>query len=425
MVSVGVAALAFVALSGVSLLVFRGERARALLESRVDGERTISILFASLRNYEDFGTAIEAMPILSSKVIGIAIFAKDQSLLYAWGKPPAVATDERPVQIAAVDRWNEKYVENPRNDSTILLLRPSPAEPPPPVPPEGRRGARGSHSFMFETLRDADLITLEVRQPDYWRSVRMQTVLFPAVEVLLAALVIFVRFLLLRNIEYRARIEQQKNLVLVGTAASTLAHEIKNPLLAIRLQSGILARTLKGQGSRELAIIDDEVDRLSMLSQRINDILRDPAGNPGVVDVADIAAEVGTRLCGRSIVGRRAAAGAPARIDPERLRSVLENLVRNALESGGKAEDVTIEITAAGGQVVIDVLDRGGGLPQKDRARLFDPFFTTKSKGAGIGLVVCRRFINAAGGRISLEDRQGGGCRARVTLPAAPAGERA
>ncbi len=276
---------------------------------------------------------------------------------------------------------------------------------------------------MFDTLRKADFISLEVRQPDYWRSVREQTILFPVVEVLLAALVIFVRFLLLRNIEYRARIEQQKNLVLLGMAASTLAHEIKNPLLAIRLQSGILTRTLQGRGERELAIIDDEVSRLSMLSQRVNDFLRDPAGIPAVVEVADIAAEVGTRLCGRAIVNRMAGAVTRAHIDPERLRSIMENLVRNAMESGSKAEDVSIEIAGTNGQIVTDVLDRGVGLPQKDRARLFEPFFTTKSTGSGIGLVICRRFVNAAGGSISLEDRQGGGCRARVILPAARAGE--
>jgi len=425
LVSIGLAAIAFVALSGASVLVFRGARERTLLESRLDGERVIGMLFASLRNYDDFGAAIAAMPALSGKVIGVSVFSSDRQLLYAWGEAASAAREERSVQTAAGDRWTERYIENPRNASTIILLRPSPpGDRPPPQPPEDHRGASAAHLFMFDTLRKADVISLELRQPEYWRDIRVQAILFSLVEALIGALVIFVRALLLRNREYRSRIEQQKNLVLLGTAASTLAHEIKNPLLAIRLQSGILARTLRGAGERELAIIDDEISRLSALSQRVNDILRDPAGNPAPVDAAEMAAEVGIRLGGRSVV-RRAAGSGRAFIDSERLRSVLENLLRNAMESGGNAEDVSIEVSDEKGRVVIDVLDRGAGLPRNERERLFAPFFTTKSTGSGIGLMICRRFVEAAGGTIGLEDRPGGGCRARVVVPAAPQGERA
>ncbi|MBN2873902.1 MAG: sensor histidine kinase, partial [Spirochaetales bacterium] len=101
---------------------------------------------------------------------------------------------------------------------------------------------------------------------------------------------------------------------------------------------------------------------------------------------------------------------------PERLRSVLENLVRNALESGDST-DVGIQLSADESFVRIDVLDRGAGLAPEAALRAFDPFFTTKSRGTGIGLAVCKRFVTAAGGDIALEPRQGGGCVATVTLP--------
>jgi two-component system, NtrC family, sensor histidine kinase HydH len=413
MVSVGLAVLCFAALSGVAVLIFQGMRERTLLESHNDGERTVNTLFSSLRNHEDFGDAIETMPSLSEKVIGVALFAEDGTRLYTWGSAPAAPPDVPFVGATETDRMASMYRENARNASTIILIHPSREGPPPP-----KAGARerASHPFMFETLRRTNLIHLEIRQPSYWRDTRLQTVLFPIVEALLAALVVFVRFLVMRNAEYRTRIEQQKNLVLLGTAASTLAHEIKNPLLAIRLQTGILSRTLQGQGDREIAIIDDEVNRLSSLSHRVNDILRDPAGNPCRIDPRDIAAEVGTRLCGRPIV---TGTGGSVRIDPERMRSILENLLRNALESGGEEDKVAIEVTGTAAQTVVDVLDRGTGVPQKDRARVFDPFFTTKSRGSGIGLAICLRFVGAAGGTIELQDRAGGGCRARVILPAA------
>jgi len=234
---------------------------------------------------------------------------------------------------------------------------------------------------------------------------------------MLAALVLFVRGLIMRNGEYRRRIEEQENLVVLGTAASTLAHEIKNPLLSIRIQTHILEKTCPEQARREIGIINDEVERLSALSQRVGDYLRDPAGKPSSIDPSDIAHEVGMRMCGRDIL-QPAPAPPAVFIDPERLRSIMENLLRNALESGGPEEGVAIELGREEGGARIDILDRGRGIEPETADRIFDPFFTTKSRGTGIGLAVCKRFVTAAGGSIALGPRPGGGCRARVILPA-------
>jgi two-component system sensor histidine kinase HydH len=252
-----------------------------------------------------------------------------------------------------------------------------------------------------------------------------------------------VRSLYLRNREYRERIEGQKNLVVLGSAASTLAHEIKNPLLAIRIQTGLLEKLYAGQGGDELRIINEEVDRLSALSYRIGDYLRDPRGNPEVLAVYDALRETAERLTGRgsgfvrsletrSLETRPLEASPPegpppevleARVfaDPERLRSVFENLIRNALESGGKPEEAGASISAVpgSGRVMVTVFDRGRGVAPEDLGRVFDPFFTRKSAGTGMGLAICRRFAEAAGGSLSLENREGGGALVRLSLPAA------
>jgi len=346
----------------------------------------------------------------------------------------------------------------------VLVLAPFRVGPPPPksdrdgdrdtepgdssstdraAAPDSQREPSTAAGFFFTTLRKADSVYLEIRQPIYWRSRRLAAVLFSLTEFALAALVLFVRGLVVRNAEYRRRIEEQRNLVVLGTAASTLAHEIKNPLLSIRLQARILEKTCPPSAQREIGIINDEVERLSALSHRVGDYLRDPAGNPRPVDPREVAAEVGRRLCGRDIItpgteyktpsDSVSESGARVFIDPERLRSVLENLVRNALESGGTvtydnpasgtsgeccAPDVSIELSATERGVLIDVLDRGQGLSPEAAGRLFDPFFTTKSRGTGIGLSVCKRFVEAAGGNIRLQERSDGGCVARVELPA-------
>lgn len=438
--SLGLAVLAIAALTGLVAVLWRGMAERDSLQSRNDAERAMNVLFARLRDHEDFGAAIESDASLRERILGVAAYAADGSRLYAWGDAPAAFArhaadyyDDAARDDADPGDKGRLYIDNPANDSIILVSRsfgprpprkpdgypelPEPPELPDPSDPPPRDA---SAVFFFETLRDADSIVLEIREPEYWMRKRLERALFPAIAAALGALVLFVRALLLRNAEYRARIEEQRSLVVLGTAASTLAHEIKNPLLSIKLQARILEKTCPESARREIGIISDEVDRLSALSHRVGDYLRDPAGNQAVVDARDIAREVGERLCGRDVLVPSDDPAPLVRMDPERLRSVLENLVRNALDSSADAPGVSIEARVDGsGSVVVDVLDRGSGLSAEAAARLFDPFFTTKSRGTGIGLSICRRFAEAAGGSIALEPRTGGGCRARLSLPAA------
>jgi two-component system sensor histidine kinase HydH len=104
-------------------------------------------------------------------------------------------------------------------------------------------------------------------------------------------------------------------------------------------------------------------------------------------------------------------------LDPDRLRSVFENLLRNALESGGSEEVVGASIARNGGRLHITIYDRGKGISTEDLKRVFDPFFTRKSVGTGIGLCISKRFVQAARGTITLENREGGGALVRITLP--------
>lgn len=446
----GLTALAFAALTGLAMVIYDGNSQKNRLESRNDAERTMNHLLAGLRDQKDFGAAIESVPKLRQKVVGIGAYTADGSRLYAWGDVPPTWLPARSEEESAGTPVRV-YLENPANDSLVLILAPFRVGPPPP--PSDRDGIRDSDGydgrdrssetnafagtdsqreptpsagFFFTTLRKADSVYLEIRQPEYWSSRRLATALFPLAELALAALVLFVRGLIIRNNEYRRRIEAQRNLVVLGTAASTLAHEIKNPLLSIRLQARILEKTCPESAQREIGIINDEVERLSALSHRVGDYLRDPAGNPASVNPAEVAADVGRRLCGRDIVATSAEPCLPVFMDPERLRSVLENLVRNAIESDGPGDGkpgagIEVELRRDEKGVRIDVLDRGRGLSPEAASRLFDPFFTTKSRGTGIGLSVCKRFVEAAGGTIRLENRPGGGCAAKLVLPAAKA----
>lgn len=447
--SVGLAATAFAVLSGLALVIYDGIAKKDILESRNDVERTLNVLLSGLRDHSDFGAAIEAVPALRDKVIGVGAYTEDGSRLYAWGNVPEAGDFHAPAHGSGgtLGEQERHYTYKSADDSIVLVLSPFRIGPPIPVErsqtaadrsaaveerrvdEDARRESAPSAAF-FRILRKADSVYLEVRQAEYWRSRRLAGAFFPLVELALAALVVFVRGLILRNQEYRRRFEEQRNLVILGTAASTLAHEIKNPLLSIRLQTRLLERTCPEAARRELGIINDEVERLSSLSHRVGDYLRDPAGHPVPVSPREVAADVGMRLCGRDILKAADGPEPGVLVDPERLRSVLENLVRNALESGpdsgaageaaggGESVGVEMELCAIDGGVRIEVSDRGSGIDPAAAPRLFDPFFTTKSRGTGIGLAVCKRFVEAAGGTLVLKARPGGGTVARVDLPA-------
>jgi two-component system sensor histidine kinase HydH len=96
---------------------------------------------------------------------------------------------------------------------------------------------------------------------------------------------------------------------------------------------------------------------------------------------------------------------------------VLENLIRNALESGGPEDAVGAAIIRNSGGLCITVFDRGKGIPPANLSRVFDPFFTSKSTGTGIGLSIVKRFVEAVYGSVVLEQREGGGTVAKVFLP--------
>ncbi|MDR2515904.1 MAG: HAMP domain-containing histidine kinase [Spirochaetaceae bacterium] len=452
-------------LTAFSFIIIMGLRDRARLIRDRDIEQLFSALFASLREYESFDAAIADIPLLRERVAGFAVYGQNLEALWHWGgaperldeapllnRPPSrtgryMITDMRASSIKFVIQLGRVTPSPPRqprragqgaernmrhgdhqaasrmispnmalpNMASPNMASPNMAMPEPPAP-ETLFRQRSEPEGFFAVLMRGRYCYIEARDPAYWRTIISTTIAFPLTGIALFALLFYVRSLFVRNREYQEHIEEQKNLVVLGSAASTLAHEIKNPLLAIRIQTGILEK-LAG-GGEEVRIINEEVDRLSALTYRINDYIRDAKGRPEAVMVSRILSETAERMLpGRQFVLDRTGGDARVCFDPERLRSVFENLIRNALESGGKAEDCGAEIMRHGGTITVTVFDRGQGIAPGLLERVFDPFFTGKSSGTGIGLSICRRFVNAAGGSVRLENREGGGAAAHVTLP--------
>lgn len=267
-------------------------------------------------------------------------------------------------------------------------------------------------------LEFPDIIYLSFDAKAFMDRINQLYAMAAAGVVVILLIYCIVLYMLRQNYKYRELLREQESLVTLGQAARTLAHEIKNPLSAITLEIAILKRFAGNQLIDDVMIIEHETKRLKQLTDKVSDFLRNPRGNPQRLDLADTVEDLlplfpaGVRFSNR-------VSGAYISFDPDRLRSVLENLLKNAVEAceGGEV-DVTVDIFKESKHVVkLLVSDRGSGLAKGSEGRLFDPFYTTKIHGSGIGLAICKEFVQAAGGTISLRPRSGKGTIAEVTLP--------
>jgi two-component system sensor histidine kinase HydH len=428
---------AWMLLSALTIFILWGMRDRARLIRDNDNERIFNMLFASLRNYDDFGSAVESNPVLTERITGVAVYGADLTPAYQWGRVPELFDEALLNEVSDQSRFGRFTIPDRRGRSVKFVLHTDRMGPVGPRRAEGenRRQSRtdqnridqsrtdqGRQGFLFfNTLARGKYFYIDISHPAYWRMQTLTAVIFPFCVLILLFLVFYIRHLYLRNREYRAKIEAQQNLVVLGTAAATLAHEIKNPLLSIRLQTGILEKTFTAEDAEksreEIAIINQEVDRLSALIYRVNDYLREAEGHPLPFNSGELLADVSRRLCGRNILQGETIHNGMVLADKDRIRSVLENILRNALESGGPVEEIGAEIRKIDSLISMSIYDRGTGIAEENLKRIFDPFFTSKSTGTGIGLSVSKRFVEAAGGTIAVKNREGGGVMVTVMLP--------
>ncbi|HEX8796310.1 MAG TPA: ATP-binding protein [Polyangiaceae bacterium] len=227
-----------------------------------------------------------------------------------------------------------------------------------------------------------------------------------------------------------------ERLAAIGKMAAHVTHEIRNPLSAMGLNIEMLEEELQGAGADArdkaevrnlLAAVRREVQRLEHLSEEYLRVARLPQPR---MEADDVAAAVGDIVAfarpeielSHCTVNLHVEPRLPAALfDEAQLRQALLNLLRNAREAMPQGGPIDVGVTADGMSVVIDVDDRGGGIPEPIRARVFDPFFSTKGEGTGLGLAITRHIVEAHGGSVRCEPRDGGGTRFRIALPIAPA----
>ncbi len=237
-----------------------------------------------------------------------------------------------------------------------------------------------------------------------------------ASSIMLVAVFLLVLNIYRTNRRYRDTIARQESLVHIGQAARTLTHEIKNPLSAIMIQLALLKKTLTSEHHSDLEVIDQEIARLTALTNKVSDFLKNPLGEPVQVDLIELLESLIKRF--DTPIAFSAERRFQINFDEDRARSVFENLLKNAVESRADGDpEVTVSVEKGKRNTVhVFIKDRGDGISRAEMRKIFDPFYTTKIQGSGIGLSIARQFVAANKGELRLSRRDGGGTVAEVIL---------
>jgi two-component system sensor histidine kinase PilS (NtrC family) len=224
----------------------------------------------------------------------------------------------------------------------------------------------------------------------------------------------------------RQELQRQDRLAVIGELAAGLAHEIRNPVAAIRgavdeLQANLDQRSM---ALRLAAIAIRESDHLNQIVSGFLDFARRPSMCREPFDVSGLVEEVADQLRRKYGDAVEIRTDFPDRTcavsgDRSQIKQVFVNIARNGIEAMQERGTLTMRVKPRAGSVEIIFEDEGPGIDPDKTARIFDPFYTTKEQGVGMGLAICLRIVTAHDGTIRVGTRSGGGTAMCIRMPEA------
>ncbi len=228
-----------------------------------------------------------------------------------------------------------------------------------------------------------------------------------------------------RELERQRRLRDAERLAAMGRTVSSLAHDLKTPLVAI---GGFALQVWK-----KLPEVDPDRERLSLVireTQRLEHMVQDMldfSGNlrltrteENIPKIAEESLAVVKEIAEERKVQLQSRMDAPIpslTCDGMRIKQMLINLLTNAIDSSPEGGLVIVQACFHGNGLVLDVIDSGSGIPHQQRHMVFDPFFTTKAHGTGLGLPIVKKIVEAHRGVLEILDNPDRGLTFRVLLP--------
>ena len=219
-------------------------------------------------------------------------------------------------------------------------------------------------------------------------------------------------------------IREQASLARLGEMAAVLAHEVRNPLAAVRGAIQVLGRRFPEDG-QDATVVKEVLARLDGLNELMQELLlfaRTPKPKHTPVELRLVLENTTDLLAAdplfRDVRVEIAGSAPPVAADRELLKIAFCNLMLNAAQALDGRGTINASVSSASNRQVVTIADNGPGMSAEIRAKLFQPFFTTKARGTGLGLATVRRLVEAHDGTVTVNCPPEGGTVVTIDLPA-------
>lgn len=227
--------------------------------------------------------------------------------------------------------------------------------------------------------------------------------------------------------EAQAQLVQRERLAALGQVAATVAHELRNPLMSLRMGIEYLTFEIPedDDARRAASLAKSNMDRIEHVVENILFVARTPRITPTQGSLHSLIkrelAHWEMKLLQKQIICQLDLNShlPDVYLDLEQIERVLSNLIGNSIDATGMGGEVRLSLRGENGWQTITVADSGSGIAPKDLERIFEPFFTTKSRGTGLGLAIVKQIVEGHGGKISVWSEPGQGTKFTISLPQA------